>query len=321
MTDKDLTTFGIMPVVKIDGDTVRTLRESKGLTQLYVATSVGVTTDTISRWENRRYPSIKKENALKLAEALEVELEEIESREAPEDETNEDQAPATATARQEPPGTAGQRRNIPWPLTLALVFTLALTLGLVLWRILPNQKTTAITATRLLPRHTAPGQPFPVLIKINHQGDRVGSLIIKESFPPGAVPLSGSPPFTTIDQERHFIKWISKATEGADTFAYVTRPGQETIPGRSLIFSGEVTLRKGAGPALNVAGPETLTIGRHHWSDTNSDNLIDDEEILAVYDTFGAIEQLDFDKTLIDEIWSGSGYRWDADNHKFIVLP
>ena len=64
-------------MVKIDGSRVRNLRESKGLTQLYIATVVGVTTDTISRWENNRYPTIRRENALKLAEALEVPLDDI----------------------------------------------------------------------------------------------------------------------------------------------------------------------------------------------------------------------------------------------------
>ena len=63
--------------VDINGNKIRLIREQKGLTQLYLATVVGVTTDTISRWENRRYPSIKLDNARKLAEALEVSLDEL----------------------------------------------------------------------------------------------------------------------------------------------------------------------------------------------------------------------------------------------------
>ena len=78
----------INPMVRIDGVRVREIREQKGLTQLYLATAVEVTTDTISRWENKRYPSIKGENAEKLAEALEVDLEEILDK---QDETVEDQ--------------------------------------------------------------------------------------------------------------------------------------------------------------------------------------------------------------------------------------
>ena len=61
----------------LDASEIRRVRESQQLTQLYVSKVVGVTTDTISRWENNRYPTIRRENALKLAEALEVPLEDI----------------------------------------------------------------------------------------------------------------------------------------------------------------------------------------------------------------------------------------------------
>jgi len=60
--------------VCVDAAVVKRIRESRRLTQLYVSKVVGVTTDTISRWENNRYPTIRRENALKLAEALEVPL-------------------------------------------------------------------------------------------------------------------------------------------------------------------------------------------------------------------------------------------------------
>ena len=84
-------------MVKIDGSRVRALREQKGLTQLYIATAVDVTTDTVSRWENKRYPTIKKENALKLADALEVDLGALLDR----DDATEP-APARTTAQPAP---------------------------------------------------------------------------------------------------------------------------------------------------------------------------------------------------------------------------
>ena len=58
------------PGVAVDGTKVRTIREGKKLTQLYVASVVGVTTDTISRWENNRYPTRKRDNAQKVAGAI-----------------------------------------------------------------------------------------------------------------------------------------------------------------------------------------------------------------------------------------------------------
>ena len=58
--------------VCLDGGEVKRQRELHGLTQLYVSKVVGVTTDTISRWENNRYPTIRRENAINLADALET---------------------------------------------------------------------------------------------------------------------------------------------------------------------------------------------------------------------------------------------------------
>ena len=88
-------------MVKIDGTRVRAIREQKGLTQLYVATVVEVTTDTVSRWENKRYPTIKKENGLKLAEALEVDLSEI--LDSAEDEASQENDASESVVKRHPP--------------------------------------------------------------------------------------------------------------------------------------------------------------------------------------------------------------------------
>ncbi|MHB8765688.1 MAG: helix-turn-helix domain-containing protein, partial [Deferrisomatales bacterium] len=65
------------PTLRLDGDRIRTLREDKGLTQLYVAEVAGVSVATVSRWENNRTPAVKRENAEALAQALEVEVDQI----------------------------------------------------------------------------------------------------------------------------------------------------------------------------------------------------------------------------------------------------
>ncbi|MEJ2269824.1 MAG: helix-turn-helix transcriptional regulator [Desulfobulbaceae bacterium] len=110
---------GPYQMVKIDGSKVRSLRESKGLTQLYIATVVEVTTDTISRWENKRYPSIKEENARKLAKALEVSLEEILEKEE-EPSTFDDTPPISAVQ----PKKLKSNRILLWCLALIVVLLL-----------------------------------------------------------------------------------------------------------------------------------------------------------------------------------------------------
>ena len=123
----------------IDGARIRTVRETKKLTQLYVANVVGVTTDTISRWENNRYPSIKRENAEKLASALEVDLEEIlRLDDEIADSIAEPALPAVLSAR-----------LLLWSGT---VFLGVLLLALVLFMRRPE---TAPTAVRWIPRFAA----------------------------------------------------------------------------------------------------------------------------------------------------------------------
>jgi len=308
---------GSTPVVKINGELIRRLRESKGLTQLYVATCVGVTTDTISRWENRRYPTIKKENGLKLAEALGVSLPEIEDA-APGTPAS---GPVESTEAHKPPAPRRRLLNLTrWLVPPLLLFgVLAAVLRFVAAP--PRDQAATVLATRILPPHTAPGQPFPVLIRITGHGDPPQSLLIRESLPSDCLVESGSPPFTGLDKERRAIKWIAKTAPGTTTFAYLVRPLAELQSGHRLTFSGNLTRRKTENIATTITGSETLTISNHHWADTNADKLIDDEEILAVYDNFGGITGLDFDKELIDEIWSGSGYQWEPEQQRFIINP
>ena len=61
-----------------------------------------------------------------------------------------------------------------------------------------------------------------------------------------------------------------------------------------------------------ITGPTTIVISHYHWADTNKDNIISDDEILAVYERYGEITDIDLDIDLIEEIWLGSVVPWDA---------
>jgi transcriptional regulator with XRE-family HTH domain len=305
-------------MVKIDGDKVRKLRESLELTQLYLATAVGVTTDTISRWENRRYPTIKKENALKLAEALEVSLEEIledhetgsqdgEMKEGREktDKANESRLPVIFTIR---------------PLLVLVLICTVIISGAFWWSFFGHQKIN-ITAYRFLPPHTAPGLPFPVIISV--ETDHIGSLslILRESMPQECTPIEADPDFTAIDEKTGDLKWIYQTDMQKITFCYLatTDPGARLE--KDLQFEGTITLRKGQSTVTPIKGPNTLQVSPLHWADANGDEKIDDEEILTVYDKLGKIKDVNFGMERIEEIWSGTGYRWDEKTKKFIIMP
>ena len=47
--------------------------------------------------------------------------------------------------------------------------------------------------------------------------------------------------------------------------------------------------------------------------------MIDDEEILAVYDLYSDIRGLDIDRDLIDSIWAGGGYTWNDKTRQYQV--
>ena len=305
---------GPSQMVKIDGSGVRRLRESKGLTQLYIATVVGVTTDTISRWENKRYPSIKEENALKLAEALEVPLEQILEKE--EEPSRPDEIPAIAVSESRVPK---YNRILLWLLLLILVLLLPF-----IWYSYKRPAPVTIFATRLLPPHIPAGQPFPVVIQVTTKQQRPSSLILKESIPKGCEPIGSAPPFTGFDKKTGSLKWISRTTGQVNTFVYLAKKiSNESGPTNEspLRFNGSVTLRDKKSPETIIAGSLILPLADYHWADANRDNRIDDDEILAVYDNFSALDTIKYDWQEIDDIWSGESYYWDKIKEEFVIQP
>jgi len=299
-------------MVQIDGTKVRSLREAKGLTQLYIATVVGVTTDTISRWENKRYPSIKEENALKLAEALEVTIDEILER--GKGIAKSEEKPAAAVSRTKTPGS---KRVLLWLTILAIVLLLPFA-----WYSIKQPEPVTIFASRLLPPHTPVGQPFPVIIQVETKQQGPFSLILREILPAGCEPIISSPPFTGMDPKTGSLKWIARATGKVTTFAYLARKpanGSKKSDNTPLHFSGTVTLRDKKSSETTIAGAQVLPLADYHWADANRDNRIEDAEILAVYDTFSALDNVEYDWQKIDEIWSGAGYYWDGSKQKYII--
>lgn len=319
MTDEQYTIPGSTASPKIDGATIRRLREEKGLTQLYVATVVGVTTDTISRWENRRYPSIKPENAKKLAEALGVSLAEILEQAAPAARPDGPEPPATLQPPDEtaPPSLPSRSRRV--GIGLALLF--ALTIGAVFLAWWFNARPPVkVGAVRILPPHAPVGLPFPVAIIVTPATDEAIPLIISETMAQQCSAMDGVPPFNAVNAETRTFKWITKP-EGQTTLFYmaVIKPHTPTLP--RIPFHGEITLRGGGRAMTPVGGDEAVAVAPYHWADRNRDFMIDDEEILTVYDAFGAATELKLEASLIEDIWSGHGYRWDAARHQLVVIP
>jgi transcriptional regulator with XRE-family HTH domain len=297
--------------VLIDGEKIRQIRQERGLTQLYVATCLEITTDTVSRWENKRSPSIKLENAERLAEVLEVELEEITQDVAAAGQVEPVSAETCAEDVVSPPPIS--TRGL-WVIPLLMVI---LVLG---WLGYRSQNgglavPVEVTAERLLPKHGSPHLPFPVLIRV-HAADPVAtSFILRETFPGSCVVTNGIPAVTA--QSRDGMKWIH--TTGAEDiyFGYLASPAGIPHVGEKLVFDGLLLVDN---MKQRVSGATTIEMVDYHWADRNNDYRIDDNEILAIYSYFELFKQMGVDIDTIQQIWAGKGYRWDMDMQEFLVV-
>ncbi|MDK9707668.1 MAG: helix-turn-helix domain-containing protein [Desulforhopalus sp.] len=313
MTDHPLP--GPMSMVHVDGAKIKRLREEQGLTQLYLATAVHVTTDTISRWENRRYPSIKKENGIKLAEALNVQLADILENEI----IAEIAAPPPQSTASQPLSAEKQKSGIykVWPL-LMLSLTLLGVFATFAWFSLSSSPRLVITAERSAPEHCIAGQSFPVLIRITGgPADKATAVVIRENLPANATVLKISPEISGGSKKKDTIKWLKKINETA-VFAYVisVNGGKDEQIG----FHGTAAISGDPNTAPPIGGSSSVRIGHHHWADTDKDNTISDSEILAVHDRYNEIEGINLDINMIEKMWLGSGYKWNESTQMIEIL-
>jgi len=304
-----------MSMVKIDGSKIKRLREEQGLTQFYLATAVHVTTDTISRWENKRYPSIKKENGIKLAEALNVQLEDILEKDE-----------AAALPSSPPPTivdlapTTNDNKSRSQKLRPLLFLSLILFCIVVAftWYSLNSSLEVPLTAERNAPEHCIAGQPFPVMIRITGTPeDKQTAIIIRENLPANATVIKISPEVAGGGKKKDMIKWLKKIT-GTTTFAYVISvPGAEDD---KIGFYGTAAVSSDSGSPPAIGGSSTTSIGQYHWADGDKDNTISDSEILAVHDRYNEIAGIDVDIATIEKIWLSSGYKWNTITHSLEIL-
>lgn len=308
----------IRPMVRIDGAKVKELREKQGLTQLYMATAVGVTTETISRWENRRYPSIKGDNAERLADALEVALTDIlesDNSNSPEEEAEEVLVEEPSPKIVKPTLSAGLKRHLS---VIFLVILVVVALQVAKYFSMSSQPVITVTANRILPPHVPAGQQFPILVNVESSAPVSFSLLLKENLPPGCEPETATPEFTSTGKDTGQVKWVSRLEGNKQIFAYLVKA--PIVPeDTELVFNGRVLAGPMSGSNPDTGGDNRLKISNFHWADHNRDNRIDDEEILIVYDLFGDIEGFDFNRDLIDEIWAAGGYGWDSNAKRYEV--
>jgi len=290
------------PSAAIDGLRIRSIRETKRLTQLYVANVVGVTTDTISRWENNRYPSIKRENAQKLADALEVPLDEILRQEPAANHPGPERSAAPA------PSSIPDKR--------VLLFSgMGAVLLLVVVLFFARNPVSDPAAVRWAPRYAAPGEVIPVQVKVARRPGEPFGFILKEKLPPGMRLVSSLPPSSAADSSGSEVKWLIPSGSTPVTISYSLRTPVHRYQDKDTRLKGEIVLRGAAASRTEaIGGSSDIVVGAYHWADANGDGRIDDDEIMPAYYVCDEMKGLGLDWKTIEAIWTGKGYRWDAKN-------
>ena len=295
-------------MVRVSGAKIRSLREKQNLTQLYLATAVGVTTETISRWERKDSPTIKEENSLKLAESLSVSLEEILAQDDPVIEDVDKEEDAIALVQ---PKNSNKK----------VIFASIIAAGVLLFFFLFFQKSAVVnfSAKRIMPAHSVAGQLFPVVIGVDFMTGKSSSLLLKEQLPLGCLVLRTVPVATVV--EAGFIKWIEKKGSGKRNFSYIASCVAKDEAQDTFSFQGTLLVRQSSRHEVSVNGRSRHQLSNFHWADSNKDNIIDDEELLAVYDDFGSVDGLFDDMEEVESIWMGSAYRWNVQKSVFDIIP
>ncbi|MCK4691682.1 MAG: helix-turn-helix transcriptional regulator, partial [Desulfuromonadales bacterium] len=238
--------------VSIDGAAIRKIREEKRLTQLYVSKVVGVTTDTVSRWENNRYPTIRRDNALKLAEALEVEIAEILRQ--------EDSSEIEAVDRKQP--TPGKI----W-LWIAVGAVLSAILGYLVFQ--SDNPPPEIRAERILPPFAAPGQR--VLIRVNMQSEKqLKGMILREDYPRGWTLIEAVPPASSLDNIDGIARWIFRTPQLQTTVAYMLEVARDAVVGTVIDLNGELIANpNGHSASIPLVTHGKMIVKPRHWADIN----------------------------------------------------
>jgi len=279
--------------VALNGDRVRQLREQKGLTQLYIAEVVGVSVDTVSRWENQRTQTVRADNVRALAAALEVAVEELV---------------AVPPEPLQPPGSEAPRRKPRWLLAATLVAGLAAAgAGAWLWWGGPPE----LEAVRRLPAYTAPGTLVPVVIRARVVSGEVGMVVLREQIPTGWEFVGAVPAPDQGPDSAGGLRWIVPVKGGRAGVGYVVRApiaGKESSVYR---FTGEVVTAGKAGRTVAVKGAGRIDLEYIHWADEDGDFRIGDGEVLDALERLESVPGLGLDSSDLRALWGAGEYRWD----------
>ncbi len=294
------------PTLRVDGDTIRQLREEKGLTQLYVAEVARVSVDTVSRWENNRTPGVRRENVEALAEALGVAVDALVL-------ADQDAADPGDTAELPAPG----RRAWPAALLGAAVGAATALVGVTLVQQarapaeLPPALP-ALHAERRLPPYTPPATEVPVTVEVRAAEGSGARVVLRETLPPGWAFAGSSTPPDHGPGPEGTLKWILPLERGTARVAYLVQAPADGPEGSFHRFLGEIVPSEADATPVAVRGEARIDLEYVHWADQDADFQVSDGEVLAALERLEAARGLQgLDPADIRSLWGAPQYTWD----------
>ncbi len=304
--------------LSLNGDRVRSIREGKSLTQLYIAEVVGVTVDTVSRWENNRTATVRRDNAEALAGALEVPLDEIARREEgqfrPENgeetpDRTEEEPSQPSCAPEAPAGSKSLK------ILVAAAVIAVLAASAFFWVIFIRSNV-MIGAKRLLPPYSPPGSLVPVVVKITTSREDENMVVVKETLPPGWTFVGAVPAPDQGPGPDGTVKWIAQLKNGSGRISYLVKAPMGRESSRHF-FKGEVVGAGDKGHPKETAGPSRIDLEYVHWADEDADFRIDDAEVLSALERLEPMRSLGLDPADLRALWGAGVYSWDKDKGRF----
>jgi transcriptional regulator with XRE-family HTH domain len=300
------------PTVSLDGDSVKEIREAGSLTQLYIAEVVGVSVDTVSRWENNRTAAVKRENALALAEALEVEVGRIIRSAAPADEGDAERAASQLK----------ETKRISPPVIALLIVVIAALFWALTYTAAPEP---SVKAVRLLPPYTPPGSEVPIAIDLFTGSDEPVRLVLRETLPPGWTLAGAVPSADQSPGEDGVMKWILNVKGGSARVVYLAKTPTDAAESTAHIFKGEVVTadrgRDKGREGLPLGGEARIDLEYLHWADEDADFTIDDSEVLRALERLESAKELGLETKDIRRLWGVGEYSWNPLVKKFAPRP
>jgi transcriptional regulator with XRE-family HTH domain len=296
------------PTVSLDGDSVKEIREAGQLTQLYISEVVGVSVDTVSRWENNRTAAVKRENALALAGALEVDVGKIIRSEAASGGLDSQDITSQPLA--------GARRSTP------AIVALTIAVAALFWVFSSTSPPeSGLRAVRLLPPYTPPGSEVPIAIDLVTGSDKPVRLVLRETLPPGWTLVGAVPAVDQGPGEGGLVRWILNVKGGSARVVYLAKTPKDAAESTAHLFKGEVVTAGKGKEGVPLGGESRIDLEYLHWADDDADFTIDDSEVLRALERVESAKELGLETGDIRRLWGVGEYSWNPLVRKFTPKP